>query len=354
MESENCTIKTCGKPHPLLNPGSLSELHSKCKAILPKWQEGSQLTYQNFSKQPHTFCLDAILSHLRPSGIRLAYSYSKNINEVMSKSPFVYIDFNPRSLCSNICSQYYPIPSVRLKWKFQTSPLLRDMTKGTIVSSDRHIRPSEKFQTTGCKPGENALSVDWLRESSTISFNFYNNETCLNSFRTVFSYLQNITENLALGAELMTKWEAGNNSDGYSCKGEGKMALAGRYTRDKSSIAATYSMDSADMDVTYWRQVNSHLQLGCSLVHNSDRQRSIGSLFYQWEFPDSVVRGSIDSDTSVGFTYDRFLRSAGERFGISLLYCIEKNRFLCGFNINLDSLNNRFENITSYVDSALK
>lgn len=56
----------------------------------------------------------------------------------------------------------------------------------------------------------------------------------------------------------------------------------------------------------YWRQVHDSIQIGSSLILNKQSSKAIGSIFYQWEFKDVYIRGLIDSDGSVGFTYNRF------------------------------------------------
>lgn len=57
----------------------------------------------------------------------------------------------------------------------------------------------------------------------------------------------------------------------------------------------------------YWRQVHDSIQIGSSLILNIPTSKAIGSIFYQWEFKDVYIRGLIDSDGSVGFTYNKFV-----------------------------------------------
>jgi len=76
-----------------------------------------------------------------------------------------------------------------------------------------------------------------------------------------------------------------------------------RYSINNSSLASTFSHEA--LDISYWHQVHKAIQLGSSLVYNKKKGRAIGSIFYQWEFQDAFVRGMMDSDWSVGFTYNR-------------------------------------------------
>lgn len=55
----------------------------------------------------------------------------------------------------------------------------------------------------------------------------------------------------------------------------------------------------------YWRQVHDSIQIGSLLILNAPT--AIGSIFYQWEFKDVYVRGLVNSDGSVGFTYNKYV-----------------------------------------------
>lgn len=68
-------------------------------------------------------------------------------------------------------------------------------------------------------------------------------------------------------------------------------------------MAATVSSEA--LDISYWRQIHRAIQMGTSIVYNQRTKKAIGSIFYQWEFRDAYIRGMVDSDWSVGFTYNR-------------------------------------------------
>lgn len=76
-----------------------------------------------------------------------------------------------------------------------------------------------------------------------------------------------------------------------------------RYSGDRSSYAATISMNA--FDASYWRQVHDNIQLGTTISYNDRAKLAIGSIFYQWNFKKASVRALIDSEWSVGCTYSR-------------------------------------------------
>lgn len=77
-----------------------------------------------------------------------------------------------------------------------------------------------------------------------------------------------------------------------------------RYSFDKCSIATTVSKDA--LDVSAWHQPTDLLQLGASFIFNKRTSKAVGSFYYQWEMKDAIIKGMIDSDWSMGCTYNRW------------------------------------------------
>lgn len=85
-----------------------------------------------------------------------------------------------------------------------------------------------------------------------------------------------------------------------------------RYSFQKSSLALTVSKDALDLSV--WHQPNDSWQIGGSFIFDKPTSKAVGSFCYQLEMKDTLIKGMIDSDWSVGCTYNRW----GELF-ISLI-----------------------------------
>lgn len=71
---------TPGRTRTFLNPGRLTNLHSRIEAISPEWLEGIHLFY----KRPYSQCLattfNYVLSHTSSSGIRIGGIYYPRLN----------------------------------------------------------------------------------------------------------------------------------------------------------------------------------------------------------------------------------------------------------------------------------
>lgn len=80
---------------------------------------------------------------------------------------------------------------------------------------------------------------------------------------------------------------------------------ASRYSMKKSTIAASVSKDA--LDVSFWHQPNKLFQIGASLILNKRTSKALGSLYYQMDMKDVVIKGMVDSDLSVGCTYNKWV-----------------------------------------------
>ena len=78
-----------------------------------------------------------------------------------------------------------------------------------------------------------------------------------------------------------------------------------RYSFKNYSISATASLDA--VDVSYWQKINDCMQLSSSFILNKKTSKTLGSVCYQVQIKDAVIKGMIDSDWSVGCTYNRYI-----------------------------------------------
>ncbi|ETN64873.1 hypothetical protein AND_003372 [Anopheles darlingi] len=114
-------------------------------------------------------------------------------------------------------------------------------------------------------------------------------------YRVSVDHLVSLTDRLCVGMELLTEC--------YRQVVQTGVAFASRYNRETWTLAATVSPEACDL--SYWRKVSDTLQLGTSVVINQRRDRAVGSICYRFDHPDTVVRGSFDTDWTLGFTYGR-------------------------------------------------
>jgi Eukaryotic porin len=65
------------------------------------------------------------------------------------------------------------------------------------------------------------------------------------------------------------------------------------------------SISKGALDVSFWHQPMDLLQLGATFAFDKRTSKAVGSLYYQLETKDAVIKGMLDSDWSVGCTYNR-------------------------------------------------
>ncbi|XP_065079395.1 mitochondrial import receptor subunit TOM40 homolog [Ochlerotatus camptorhynchus] len=294
-------ITVDGIPRVALNPGDFASLHQRAYDLRPEWFEGFQLNTFKTLTVHRIIWASWNLSHITPTGFRLGAQVQRKCSDTVLKTPVVAFDLNPGTLASNLFLLYRPVASICSEISIQLKP------------------------QTQSSPVIDRLSLQHTGTSTTTTLRCYN--PTRQSCRMTLDHLVSYNDRLAFGAELLYEW--------YRDTTNAQMAIAARYTGDKYSLAITGSKEA--FDLSYWRKVNNQLQIGSSLACSHREGKAIGTIYYLMERPDCTIRGLFDSDWSVGFTYQRKLSQMPIGTGISLLFCIPKNTFQCGFKIDLDS-----------------
>ncbi|XP_049537162.1 mitochondrial import receptor subunit TOM40 homolog [Anopheles darlingi] len=299
---------TTGVRQPPLNPGDMANLHERIGHLRPLWFEGCQLNVTHGLGVNRTVGASWTLSHVTPSGFRFGGQYQRRCNDHVLKTPLVAFDVNPSTLASNLQLLYRPFGSVCLEANLQLLPGGAGGAGGGCVVP---LVEEVSLQHTG------RSRTSTVRYSSTADA----------GYRVSVDHLVSLTDRLCVGMELLTEC--------YRQVVQTGVAFASRYNRETWTLAATVSPEACDL--SYWRKVSDTLQLGTSVVINQRRDRAVGSICYRFDHPDTVVRGSFDTDWTLGFTYGRKLTPAAFSACFSLLFCPPKNTFQCGFRIDLDS-----------------
>ncbi|XP_058121281.1 mitochondrial import receptor subunit TOM40 homolog [Anopheles ziemanni] len=295
------TNPAAGVRRAALNPGDIANLHERITHLRPLWFEGFQLNVSKGFGVHRTVGASWTLSHVTPTGFRFGGRFQHRCDDSVLKTPLVAFDVNPSSLSSNLQFLYRPVRSLCLELGLQLRP---NEAPHVEELSLQHTGTSRTSTVRCCMPGS------------------------LDSYRLSVDHLVSLTNRLCVGVEVL-------------CEGHGEaqrtsVAFAGRYNRETWTLAATVSPFEA-FDLSYWQKASSRLQLGSSLIVNLPQRRALGSICYRYENPGTVLRGSFDSDWTVGFTYGRKLMPDAFSLCLSLLFCIPKNTFQCGFRIDLDS-----------------
>uniref|UniRef100_A0A182QXY5 Uncharacterized protein n=1 Tax=Anopheles farauti TaxID=69004 RepID=A0A182QXY5_9DIPT len=291
---------TTGVRQQPLNPGDVANLHERINHLRPRWFEGFQLNLTKGCGVNRTLGASWNLSHVTPTGFRFGGHFQRRCSDSVLTTPLVAFDVNPASLFANLVLLYRPVRSVGLALALQLQPGEQPFVDELSLQHTGLSRTS----TVRCSmPG----SLDWYRVS--------------------VDHLVSLNDRLCVGAEVLCECYRGE----YNAN----VAFAGRYNRETYTLAATVSPEA--FDVSCWQKVFTSLQLGSSIIVNQRQNRALGSVCYRLDHEDTIIRGSFDSDWNVGFTYSRKLTPAAYTICLSLLLCVPKNTFQCGFRIDLDS-----------------
>lgn len=164
----------------LLNPGSLSDLHRKCRDIAPIWMEGAHFAYKHHYSKNSILLFNWVLSHTIPSGVRFGGLFSPMWNENILETPQVRLDFNPSTMTINGAVQYQPFPWLRLEAKQQLEPAIPAIA-------------------------DNVIRCDFIGNSFTGTIHAFNLQR--KTGRIIISYLQSLTSRLAVGGEFCMEWK---------------------------------------------------------------------------------------------------------------------------------------------------
>lgn len=283
---------------PLENPGTMEELHKKCKDIMPANFEGAKLMVNkglsNHFQVSHTINLNSSNS----SGYRFGATYvgTKQISPT-EVFPVILGDIDPAgNLNANIIHQL--AHNVRCKFASQI----------------------QNNKVTAAQ-----LSTDYKGQDFTASLTVGNPNIINNSGVLVAHYLQSVTNRLALGGELAYQY-------GPAVPG-GQIAImsaAARYASELSTWSGTIGL--AGIHLCYYQRASEQLQLGVEVETNFRMQEAVATLGYQVDLPkqELVFRGMVDTNWTVSAVLEKKLQPLPFTFALSGILNHTKNQFRLG------------------------
>lgn len=283
---------------PLDNPGTMEDLHKKCKDVMPVNFEGAKLMINkglsNHFQVSHTINLNSS----NTSGYRFGAMYvgTKQLSPTEA-FPVVLGDIDPSgNLNANIIHQL--TPQVRCKFASQ------------IQSS----------KVTAAQ-----LTTDYKGSNYTTSLTVGNPNLINNSGVIVAHYLQAVTNHLSMGGEFAYQY-------GPAVPG-GQIALmsaAARYATDLFTWSGT--VGAAGIHLCYYQRASEQLQIGAEVETSFRMQEAVATIGYQIDLPksDLVFRGMVDSNWTVGAVLEKKLQPLPFTFALSGLLNHTKNQFRLG------------------------
>ncbi|CAN7990138.1 unnamed protein product [Ixodes pacificus] len=285
------------------NPGTLEDLHKKCKDIFPVNFEGGRLMVNKGLSNHFQISHTLNMSSVTPSGYRFGATYVGTQQFSPSEAyPVLLGDIDPSgNLNANIIHQF--------------TPQLRTKVAAQIQDS-RYVATQ--------------LTADYRAPTYTASATFGNIDVLGGSGVVVSHYLQNVTPNVALGAELA--YQYGPQVPGGEIA---VLSMAGRYTGPNYVVSGTVGMAGAHC--CYYHRGSETTQVGVEVETNYRAGESVASIGYQVDLPKAnlVFRGMVDSNWTVGAVLEKKLHPLPFSFALSgmLNHAKNQSRFGCGLII---------------------
>ncbi|XP_004523968.1 mitochondrial import receptor subunit TOM40 homolog 1 [Ceratitis capitata] len=280
------------------NPGTVEELHKKCKDVQAMTFEGAKVMLNkglsNHFQVSHTLNLCTA----QPSGYRFGATYVGTKQFGPSEAfPVLLGDIDPSgNLNANVIHQFSP----RIRCKFAS-------------------------QVQDSKLTAAQLTTDYRGEDYTASLTVGNPNIFNNSGVFVGHYLQSITDRIALGAELA--YQYGPNVPG------GQIAVVsavGRYSEGNSLWSGT--LGPGGIHLCYYQKASDQLQMGVEVETSLRMQESVATFAYQVDLPkaDLIYRGSLDTNWNVCGVLEKRLQPLPFSFALSGRINHTKNQFRLG------------------------
>ncbi|KAL7743066.1 hypothetical protein ACLKA6_005809 [Drosophila palustris] len=291
-------VSDAAKNTQLENPGTVEELHKKCKDVQAITFEGAKIMLNkglsNHFQVSHTINMSTTV----PSGYRFGATYVGTKQYSPTEAfPVLLGDIDPSgNLNANVIHQF----SSRLRCKFASQ-----------------IQESKVMATQ--------LSTDYRGNDFTASLTLGNPSIFTNSGVIVGQYLQSVTQRTALGAEVA--YQYGPNVPGRQIA---IVSALGRYSNGDSVWSGT--LGPSGLHLCYYQKASEQLQIGVEVETSLRMQESVATIAYQIDLPkaDLVFRGSIDSNWHISGVLEKRLQPLPFSFTLSGRMNHVKNNFKLG------------------------
>jgi len=251
------------------NPGTLEDLHKKCKDVFPMFFEGYKFLVNKGLSQHFQVSHTLTLSNSTPSGYRFGATYV-GATRVISPQEAYPILLGDIDMSGNLQAHIIDAPTQNTRCK-----MIAQIQQG-------------KWQ--GCQ-----LSGDYKGKDFTANLTLANPDLISGTGVGVLQYLQNVSKRLALGAELV--YQSSPQLPGGHIAA---VSVAGRYSGPDYSLASTLS-NSGTIHASFWQKCSEDLQVGTEVEANLKMQETVGTVGYQVDIPRAglVFRGAVDSNWTV-------------------------------------------------------
>ncbi|XP_078040102.1 mitochondrial import receptor subunit TOM40 homolog 1 [Augochlora pura] len=280
------------------NPGTVEDLHKKCKDVFPVHFEGAKLMISKGLSNHFQISHTINMSSCNPSGYRFGATYVGTKQPAPTEGyPVLLGDIDPSgNLNANIIHQF----GQRLKGK-----LAAQIQKSKLTAAQ--------------------LTTDYRGDAYTASLTVGNVDILDGSGVFVMHYLQSVSPSVAIGGELA--YQRGPAVPGGQVS---VLAAAARYTKGDSTISGT--LGGTGCHLCFHQKASQQLQVGAELEIDTRILECTGTIAYQVDLPkaDLVFRGSVDTNWTVGAVLEKKLQPLPFSFALSGMINHSKQQFRLG------------------------
>ncbi|CAB4069099.1 TOM40 [Lepeophtheirus salmonis] len=265
------------------NPGTVEDLHKQCQSVYPLFFDGIKI--------------------LLNKGLSSHFQVSHTLNLTNSDEMVGYrFDMDPKG----------------------------DLNANIVHAFSKNFRAKAIAQIQKSKWVSAQFTGDYTTDNYTASFTLGNPDLINGTGVLVTNYLQAITRNLSLGAELA--YQSTPQLPG------GHMAavtLVGRYANKNSAFACTLG-GGGQMHASFYQNCGEGVQMGTEIEANLRMQDSVASIGYSIDVGNNgttVMKGSVDTNCIVKSVIETKLLPLPFTLALCGLINHKKNTFQlgCGF-----------------------
>eukprot|EP00127_Corallochytrium_limacisporum_P003148 Clim_evm77s146 gene=Clim_evmTU77s146 len=288
------------KRTPLPYPGPMEGLHQECKQIFTT-----------------AYLIDGCKFAInKPVGSNLQVSHTINLGPTDKSSSY---HFGATYVGTHKISPTEQFPVVLGDLNHQGNLIAQ-----VIHQFNSQIRVKAQTQNQGSQWGYQ-LEGDYKFSDAHFNVKAINANPLDESGILLANYLQSVTPNLALGAEMLYQYGSSMEDSG--------LTFAARY-KTKDYIATVNASPQGMFVATYVHQINEKVALGSEIEANVRAKDSIATVGAQFNFRQSTFRGSVDTTGVVSAVLEQHLMP-GITFAITgaMDHNRGQNRF--GFGLTL-------------------
>jgi len=285
------------------NPGTVEDLHKKCKEIFPMEFEGCKVMVNKGLSNNFQVSHTLTMSQKAPSGYRFGATYvgSANVLSPQESYPILIGDID---MSGNLQANIIHAPTEKLRCKMTA-----------MIQQSKW----QAAQFTG----------DYKGSDYTASLTLGNPDLINGTGVMVAHYFQNITAKLAMGAELA--YQVSPQIPGGHI---GVLSAAGRYSGPDYSLSTTIG-NAGSLHACYYQKCSEELSVGAEIETNIRMQESKATVGYQLDLPRAGLsfRGAVDSDWTVKAVMEKKLLPIPFTLALCGMMNHPKNQFQMGVGL---------------------